>query len=549
MFPAKLLSAVAIVSLTGCASLLAGLVKVAAPAAQSTTTLTDVVVTGGIETNLPPAELGTISQSFFSGWKTGGDQLVLMFTKKNGAGFYRIDGTVTVDGKPAEYAVIGTYSVITDSNASPRKVEIVTSTGERASFVMEPSKSRFEVLSVNGEKDKAPLDLTKDVVVELGAGQMPEGALLKVSLAMNQIGVKSFYEVCHVRYAPKLTIPAAAFRNINIKPGADALFNYSGSYLLFEAESAETPTDVTGALAEIRYTRAYADGTFVDVATEPELNPGLTVTGNAENMDYQVFKPSAFLSRPSDQITKLGVISFSVRGTTFHQSSTSNTTSNTLVMGGIANTTTTTTTTITTLEFPQQTDATWDALMEDLYPDFVGVLTSVFKAEEVPVDTITGTDAYSLTQGFAKDDENTKVEFARSFRNTKVLSAFMPVSEGYGANGVNQKIMTQSGADALVTLTLDLQVAQSQDEKVLMMPKLAFEIAGKANGVNTSTKFLAGTVVSTTGVPFSREITPDQLKAIVRKSDLLKIFRQALTEMKDKEHANNDYVAVWNLQK
>lgn len=544
-----LLLVAVLMSQTACASLITQLAKLTAPPAQTTTSLDGVVLTGGIETNLYPSELGTIAQSFFNGWRSGGDLVSLMFSKKGSSGFYRIDGTVTVDGAPAEYLMIGNYSVISGPNPAPRKIEITTTTGEKSSFTIAPSKSRLKVLSINGLKSNVALDLSKDVVVELEATQVPENTLVKVGLAINQVGIKSLYDVCYVKYQPKITIPAAAFRNINIKPGASLLFNYNQSFLSVAVESQQEATDVSGKFASVQYTSGSSDGMFVTVNKEPELNPGLSVKGSEANMDYEVFKPGAFLSRPSDQIKKIGVISLSVRGTTFHQSSDTNTTKNTLVMGGIANTTTTTTTTITTLEFPKQTDEAWDALLEEMYPALVGVVKAEFGADDVLVDKVTGTDAYKGTVAFAKDDQNTKVHFARSFRKTKVLSAFMPVTEGYGANGVNQRIMNEAGADALVTLTLDLEISQSKDDKVMMMPRLAFEVVGKANGNNTNTKYFAGTIRSTTGVTFSKTLAPGQLEAIVRKSDLVTVFHKALKEIREKEKANGDYGAVWNLQK
>ena len=217
-------------------------------------------------------------------------------------------------------------------------------------------------------------------------------------------------------------------------------------------------------------------------------------------------------------------------------------------MGGISNKTTTTTVKTTTLQFPAQPDAAWDALMEELYPEFAAVLKAEFAAEEVGVDAITATEAYKHTVAFAKDDSNTKVQFARSFRKTKVVSAFMPVAEGFGTTGVNARIMSESGADALVTLTLDLEISASSDEKILMIPRLAFEVTGKANGLQTNTKYLVGRISSTTGVPFAKDIGPDGLKSIVRKSDLMAVFRKTLKEIRQKEQANGDYLTVWKLQ-
>ena len=71
-----------LVTQLGCASLLATMTKYLVPPAETTSSLGDIVLTAGIESNLAPTELGTISQSFFPGWSTGGDMLVLMFSKR-----------------------------------------------------------------------------------------------------------------------------------------------------------------------------------------------------------------------------------------------------------------------------------------------------------------------------------------------------------------------------------------------------------------------------------------------------------------------------------
>ncbi|MBI5611302.1 MAG: hypothetical protein HY902_20680 [Deltaproteobacteria bacterium] len=548
-----MLLALLLVTQVGCAGLIARLAKFAAPTVPATASLTDVVVTAGVESNLPTADLGTMAQSFFDGWKTGGDMVFLMFTKKGSSGFLRIDGTVTVDGKPADYLAVGSYSAIFDASSAPRKVEIATTSGEKASFLVEPNTTRFKLKTINGQpasgtSRNVAIDLTKDVVVELDGAAVPAGTMVKIALAINQVGIKSIYDVCYVRYAPTVTIPAAAFRNINIKPGGSLLYNYSDSFLAVGVETSQDAKDLVG-LPPFPYITAYSDGALVKVTADPELNKGLMVEGSDANMDYQVYKPSAFLSRPSEHVKKFGVLSLSIRGTTFHQTSETTRSSTTLNMGGISNKTTTTTTKTTTLQFPAQPDAAWDALMEELYPEFVAVLKAEFGAEEVGVDAITATEAYKHTAAFAKDDSNTKVQFARSFRKTKVVSAFMPVAEGFGSTGVNARIMNETGTDALVTLTLDLEISASSDEKILMIPRLAFEVTGKPNGLQTSTKYLVGRISSTTGVPFAANIGPAGLKTIVRKSDLMAVFSKTLKEIRRKEQANGDYLTVWNLQK
>ena len=196
-----------------------------------------------------------------------------------------------------------------------------------------------------------------------------------------------------------------------------------------------------------------------------------------------------------------------------------------------------------TKEFPYQ------EVLDALYPEFVVVLESEFGASVLPIEKITGSAAYQSMEAFSKDDANTKVEFAKTYRNTKVISAFMPITEGYGVNGINQRILNDVGADALVTLTLDLDTQEGPDNEVYMMPKLGFEMSGKTNGLTANTKFATGTV-TLPGFQFnSKSATAEYLAAaVIRKSVLLTAFRKGLQELKAREKANGDYDVVWAAQ-
>jgi hypothetical protein len=499
-----------------------------------------------IDCNLHSNKVGTISQTFFDGWIPGGEMNVLMFTGKKGPGFVKVDGTVTIDGKPVEYLTAGLYSLTTEASTSPRTFDVTTSSGQKSSFTIAPfAAAPFKIKSINGGTDNVPLDLTKDVVIELEEINLPENALLKASIAINQVSIKSLYDVAFVRSGSTLTIPAAAFRNINLKPAGEATYNYKKSYISITYESTENATEVTGIFPSVQYIRSYSDGKFVNVTTEPVLNPGLTVKGKEREFAYQVFKANAFLSRPFEHLKKAGLLSFSIRGTTYKEvlQSSSSTPVKINPFGGASSTTTVTTITITK-ELP------WEALLEKLYPEFMAVVESELSATVLPVEKITGSEAYKTIENFSNDDESTQVEFARTYRNTKVISAFMPISEGYGANGVNQRIMNETGTDALITLTLDLQLGEEAGTgKMLMIPKLAFEIAGKANGRVVNTKYVAGTIEATEAVSFQKDITAEQLETIIRKTDLLYVFKKTLVYIKAMEKSNGDYDIVWNLQK
>lgn len=499
-----------------------------------------------IESNLHPKQVGTISQTFFDGWVPGGDMAFIMFSQRKSSGFVKVDGTVAIDGKPVEYLTLGMYTQTTPANAAPRKYEITTSTGQKSSFTIAPfSRPPFKIKSINGSADNANLDLTKDVTIEIEPLDLPDNSLLKVSIAINQVSIKSFYEVAFVKSASTITIPAAAFRNINIKPAGNAVYNYKKSYLAVHYETTENASDVSGIFPAVQYVKSYSDGKFVNVTAEPSLNPGLSVKGTANNFSYDAYKAHAFLSRPFAEMKNVGLLSFAIRGTTYQEVSQSSSSTPVRVnpFGGASSTTTVTTITVTR-ELP------WQSLLDELYPEFMGAISSELGGTTVLVEKITSAEAYKIINETSNDDPTTKVEFVKTYKNTKVVSAFMPFSEGYGANSVHQKIMNQTGTDGLLTLTLDLQISQDESTgKMLMIPRLAFEIAGKANGRAANTKFIAGTIESTTVSGFTKDVTAAQLSSLVRKSELIEVFRETLRKMKEQEKANGDYEIVWNLQK
>lgn len=536
-------------------------------------TLDDIVPMGGVETNLHPVELGTMSQSFFDGWQTGGEQVAFTFFKKNTNNFFKIDGTVTIDGQPVEYVSVGTYSAITPPKGSPRKVEIVTSTGQKSSFTIAPSPYSFKVVSINGQTDKISLDLSKDVVIEL-QGNVPTDELLKINLAINQVSIKSIYAVCYMRGgSTTLTIPAAAFRNTNIKPAGGAVYGYKKSFLSVGVETIEMASDVSGPISSVQYTQSYNDGKMVNITTEPELNTGMIAKGKENlkdgEMSYEFVKLNAFMSRPSSQLKKVGLLSASVSGKTFVENSVIQQEED-LTKGDARITRT------TTIEFPSQSDAVWSGLLEKMYPEIVAIIQTELKTSVLPADATTKTASYKGVENFLPANKNGKEEFSLAYPNTKVFAG-IPGSETVGVNAVNERIMSESGTDGLMTLSLELQAEQDGDFGVLV-PKLTVEITGKINGISTPTKFFTGTVTGK-GVPSDKiglkvvwsspitvgaelkgrndtkvyhttgQFTPAEIEALIRKSDLIAQFRKGLQDIVAKEKANTDYETVWNLRK
>ena len=500
-------------------------------------------------TNLYPVGLGTADMQFFNGWRSGGNLVTVFFTQKNKFGMAKIDGSVIIDGKPADYVSTGIYVSFSDASSKPSKVEVTTKSGQKTSFTITPAKYPIKIKSINGQTgDNIPLDLTKDAVVELDVPAGSENLPLHAKMAVNQIGIKAFYDVANFKGTTgKLVIPAAAFRNMNFVPGGKLLFNFKDSYLSIDRVEDKKVTDVSGVYEPFEYGAITQDGRYVNVSKEPVLNPGLTVKGTEKfangEVDYNFYKPVAYVSRPFDHIKKLGVLSFSVRGTNYVKGKDSKSSSSYSVGG---TTYTNTTTTSTWAQFPTVSDEIWAGTLESLYKDFTAAAQQELGAPVVPLASITGTEGYQAISPFTKDDETTSVSFSHSYQNTKEISAYMPISEGYSSNTATARIIKQSGANGLMKFTFDMQIAIEGGNPV-MIPKLGFEIMGENNGYAYGTKFCTATITGK-GVRFPKSISVADMERVIRKSDLLSVFRKGLQELKAKEVQNGDYKIVWDLQ-
>lgn len=518
--------------------------KVGAGQTTATASLNDIVPTVNITSNIHSEKLGTMSQAIFTGWKGGSDGVGVMFSKQHDTGFFKIDGTVTIDGMPLEYFTSGTYGLVIPPGSGPRKIEVTTSNGEKSSFVVEPSKKIVKLASINGQEgENASIDITKDVVLGLTYAPELEGQLIKVSIAVTQLSFKSLFDVCYIKIAPKVTIPAAAFRNMSLTPAGKAVYNFKNSYLQIGTESMEMAKDVTGVFKNVQYQSGYTDGKFVNVTGDPNINTGITDkdTDKSADMVYNFFRPNAFFSRPISHATRIGLNSLTIRGTTYHAS---------VEQSSFETQTEKITITKTTkLIFPPQPNEKWDALLEKFYANLVTVIESELNATVVPVEKVTKAPAYQMVQSHSKEDENGRIQFSRAFRDTKVISAWIPVTEGFGPNSNNERLMNESGTDALMNVTIDLDISQEEGgELVLMVPMLAINITGRLNGLAATTKYFSGTIQSTAGVPFKNDIDMDGLEAIIRESAMMSALRNEIRRLKEKEKANGDYEVVWGLR-
>jgi hypothetical protein len=528
----------------------------------TTSKLSDLQPIVGIYSNLSPTELDLVSQSFFPSWKSGGQMIYITFHNATSPQAYKIDGTVTIDGKIAELSTNGTYYTITETTDSPKKIEVLTSSGEKSSFVLEPSKKQFNIKSINGLSQEITLDLSKDVEIELEDTKIPESNLLKISIAISQLGIKSTYDVCYIKKGSKIVVPAAAFRNINISRNG----KYKKSYLALGVDDYVPVSSLEGNIKKIFYISNYSDGKMVSIKVEPKLNLGLTLKGKEGQMEYEILKPNAFTSRPFNHLKKLAITSFSISGITYVDHSVIVQDKN--LEKDLAQTTKT-----TKITFPKQSDATWDAVLVKMLPELTKSLQTDLQASVVPIDELAKQTSYNKLISFSSN-LNTEKEFIKGIGNTKRLNELAFV-EAFGVACIQEQLMKETSSDALCKVNLEL-ILSSEKEKAYLTPKFTYEIIGKINGFAANTKYVTGTITgspiesdliglsieystSGSGKPFIKDnvktystaassISAEQLEKLLRTSDIMTTFSKTLKQIIESEKLYGDYEIVWNLR-
>ena len=488
--------------------------------------------------NTWPKSLGTMGTKIIPNWgEGGGDMVTMTFTQRLGAMMSKIDGTVTVDGRPADYATMGVYSSLAPATAGTRRVEVTTTTGQKAGFTIPAPHGTLRITSINGQANPETIDVTKDVTIQLAGVTAADTSPIVVKVITSVLGLREFYDAYYVRPGATVTVPAAAFRNLNIAPGnVKAGANLNDSYLLVSRERWENALQATGAFAGMQIMTSESDGRLFRASPSADMNTGFTAKAELSlpggKLEYSLFKPGAFASRPITQATSIATISFAVRGKTYLSKSRTSTTGNTR------------TTETRTLRFPQLPDAVWDAALGELYDALTPVFAQELGATVLPIEPVIATPAYRSLAPFSKDDETTDIQFTHSYKGTTLLSAVLPVSVGYGWNRVDARLLRETGATALLKVTLDLELSGKDGGS--MIPTLAFEMTGAPNGHSAATKFVTGTITGAgRRLRTNEAVTPAVLREVMRTADFAAALRTALKDFKAKEAANRDYQTLW----
>ncbi|HEX7366924.1 MAG TPA: hypothetical protein VF273_07505 [Pelobium sp.] len=494
-----------------------------------------IALTAGYLTNLHPAEVGTIDQSFFEGYEPGGNVLFLMFSSKENLKFTKVDGTVTVDGKPANYVSIGIYSVYFKDNDKPRLVEAKTSSGQYTSFTVNPPKQKIKLLAVNGQKDNISVDLTKDMTIDLGDLDKNDKSMVSVQLTGSTIGIKTFYNVGYFPPAAKIVIPAAFFRNMD---GSSANFT-DNPYIQVSRMAEESVSNLKGDLPEVIYSAGTTDGKFITVTNKPIFNKEIEIVGKGQKdqLPFKINKKLALTSPNLSRLKKVAITSLSIKGkTTFYNSKTTDNMDGSRTISTVS------------IKFPVFPKEVWAEVLSNMYEGLTKILKEELNVEFVPIDKVTSSNGYKIIAPFSKEEQNSKSEYVQTYKNTKLLSGVRPLTLMVGKRSGEYQIMEETGANATMRLNLGLTMVPDGKMNAVMVPSLSFELNGEVLADIINTNYFSGTITGNgTGLSNKKGVNLQILEdTYLQKTEMLNAFRKAIQELKAKEAQTEDYKIEWN---
>jgi hypothetical protein len=393
------------------------------------------------------------------------------------------------------------------------------------------------LLSINGQKSNVNVDFTKDVTLELANFSTAPDALVRIDVLYTIIGMRTLGLVAYVKPAAKVTIPAAAFRNIETENKG---INFKNSYLAISDQSLVKTLNNTGIFKEpITATTGSNDGMWINVTNSEEIakgfqiNESISVAGN--DMQVAATKKNAAYAMPLSLAKRIAVASFSIQGTTYlYESSTSK----------WAQTETT-----KTIDFPEIPEPWLDAALADMYKKFTKTASEVMAAQVLPESTIPSLPSHQNAQQFFKDEMSTADQFLRVYNNLYPIKPL--TSQSNRLNGENA-LLSEANVDGLLKVSLVLQL--SYEGKPSMIPHLIVEMDGPSNGGFRSqtgnTKYFS---MQIDGDPYEiknkTKFTEVEFSKITQVDAFDAALKKALSLIKSQEESIGDYEKVWNIQK
>ena len=219
--------------------------------------------------------------------------------------------------------------------------------------------------------------------------------------------------------------------------------------------------------------------------------------------EFIVDKPNSYYAPALSNLKKVGLASLSLSGVLFKKTVDNSTRTDYAVN------TITATTTITSYQFPDLPDATWNNLLKTLYADFEANLKTYGISMEGP-ERIIAHPAYN--QFFVDEDTLTKVLVQKNYQKTKHLSpttlgeVLRAANSTYTVDMPQYRIMKDLDLDGLVVLSLDLHVGDDGKKHVVLHPVLTYQVYGRPNypAYGMITPILRGSITGE-GISFSKK--------------------------------------------
>jgi hypothetical protein len=499
--------------------------------------------------NLYPSDAGTTETEYYGFWEEGSSMAGIMFLKREGAGMFKIDGTVSIDGEAKEHVANGFYGGPFSDARGSHTYTVETVKGQKATFTSEPVEP-IEIVSINGVPKGQPVTvkIDEDLVLEL---KHPEGGTndFYVQVLGEVFGIKTFNDIGYFKSADKIVIPKEAFFHTST-PGLKYI--QGDNYLqVTRVDDKLVNVPGVGAAQVVSMSSDYSKITF-EGEGETLLGVGYDKNNPSVKTKYEdgfkaeLSKMNAFWSPPLSQPKKIAIASFVVRATELKQQEVSTSSST------VGNTRYTTTTT-TTKTFPELPDEFWDALVADAYKKFKSEMESNFGFEIIDIEKTISAQGYDNM--FSVEDTVATEIVVKPYKDCKILipttmgEILSSVSSTFPADLPDVKLVNELGVDAIMSVTLDCAMAW---EDGALSPRLSFKMAGGTNGWKNGPLIYAQGFVQGPGQGISETYDDDksmmqQMNEIMNIDKVMEYLGKSLSDLRSEE-ANKGYEKIWSLK-
>lgn len=550
----------ALVTTSGCGILMKLIGNATAAAiTQKTGNLSDLSVRIGYVSNLFPKASGVVeAEDSGEYWHDGQNMLGVVLMKRQGVGMYELDGAVGYQDKPngpivpIPYVGKGAYQIgLSGKDLGPKTIVIRATNGQTATFRVAPAMP-ITLKGINGKAPtNAPIDLGKDLVLDLANPAGAIGTPIKVSLVAQAMGIPTMSAVGNFKAANRIVVPKEAFRNMLLSASHDVgaiSLQKGASYLVVERYSQALPASACGAAEVLGQALTWAPVTVTgDAPLNAKLEAEGKLPGSTSEVGYYVFKPNAFYGPPLTMAKTMALGTLRARGKLYEKK--------TYESKSYGYQTVTTTTTTVVKQFPEVPDSHWNALLKDLESRLGASLKRISNTTLLPTERVASSPTYKAMKEIAEqhDTRDGATSYIVKIRpgSRYVLAESLDtieVSSTFPADRALSRVMREGNVDGLLAVTLDLQIATSKDEKLVLIPRLSYVLYGPPNGYAAGpVSYGQGFVEATDGVPFNGDAlraNPAEMSRVARLPELVNAFEVSLKAMRAKEQAAG-YDAIW----